>query len=147
MKQSHDMRQKDWPKADYDVSDGKPIITSRSELHGDSTPAERGHHGSAKQRKDHMGSDVNQTPAILDRDPAKETKPWASGPAAPAVSDGYPHWTEAEDGPTDIPQPKSGDLSHPVASEKVHRSWTKKGYNMELPTALPAGELNTKWTK
>jgi hypothetical protein len=147
MKKSNELRQKDWPKANYDVSDGQPIVTSHSELRGDSTPKEMGHHGSAKGRRDHMSSVANQVPFILDRDPAKETKPWASGPAEAKVSDGFAHWTEAEDGPTQIAQPKSGELSHPPASEPVHRSWKKRGYDMSLPTALPAGELASKWKK
>jgi hypothetical protein len=87
-----------WTKASYEPGDGdNTLITSKSELHGDKTPATHGRHGEAQGRKDYKASVGNQTPSILDREPSKETKPWANAPAEAATTHERSHWTVAED--------------------------------------------------
>lgn len=117
--------------------------TPKSERLGDSTPAQRGHHGTSKGRKDHMASDVNQTPAILDRDPAKGVKPWADAPAAHTRG-----WIPAHDG-SGHPAPESGALNHsaPEQGNQGRAGWKSKNYSLAGPAVLPEGELKKKWSK
>lgn len=178
MKKSNDLRQcGSWDKSKYDPGDGEMIVTSKSERMGDNTPESRGKHGEAQGRKNRMsGNGVNQTAAILDRNPARSVKPWADAPAEPVSTHGHSHWTPAVDAGAHPPAlndqahgaanvkglsrdgggsysdetdmvTKSGEHNWLPADAKVHKSWKKKNYSMNTPSELPDGELKRKWSK
>jgi hypothetical protein len=175
MAKSHELRQgTSWEKAKYEVGDGKKIVTSKSELRGDSTPKKIGHHASAKGRKAPAANGATQTAAILDRNPAKSIKPWANAPAEAVMTHDHPHWTKAVDAGAHPPNisdvrkgsnvgsqhngqahseadivTKSGDHNwcDPSCGNMGSAGWKTKNYPTDTPGELPEGELKKKWSK